>query len=300
MPTTNLSLLRERIIVFDIDEEGKRGEEIAKSLSNRISLTLVSGDGSHSEKFIIRAQAMHLCTRMAAEILQEFHSRGFLANRLHDHQWKKIWTNSCGTYDISYNPNRWGAIYHEGKLFFRSSEDENKLLDIIESQHVKKGATYDQAIFLIQDAFENAGKNVIIDYDSNIGLVCNLSPKSGRCSIILRGPGRTTTFNFATTPNDKDGKINMPQCLIGCAAFLEGIQLSYTIGTTSAKAERGHIPRSGGDMVAAQVGRRHLLSLTREIGTMERLMAVRYRPERPEFQNLIVEVQQQAMKSLRR
>lgn len=298
MSTIELSLLREKIVVSDA---GDGSIELASCLSNRISITLSSGDGKQKEKFIVRAHTMHLCTRFAAGILQEFQSRGFLANRLRDYQWNELWAQSCGTHDVAYNPDRWACVYHKGKSVFQTLEKNNALMDAIELRHASSSSTYDQVIFLIQDVFEKSGKSVSIDYDANIGLVCNLANDKTRCSIILRGSGRTTTFNFTATPNDEhDGKINMPQCLISCAAFLEGIQLSYIVGIVSAKLERGKIQSSDDASRKANAARKHLLSLSREVGVMERTMHIRYRPERPEFQKIIVDVQQQILRSLRR
>ena len=307
MSALNLSLLREKIVVLPaeaaITPNRAAQPPLAQALSNRMSLTLYSGEKAYAEKFVIRAHTMHLCTRLAAEMLQEFQRRGFLANRLHDHQWQALWQEVCSPFEVAHNPRRWAAVYHVGRPVFKAG-DGGSLLDAIEARHAAEGGAYDQVLFIIQDAFEQAGKNVRVDYDANIGMVCHLKPDKSRCSLILRGAGRTTTFNFLATPRagDARARVNMPECLIGCAAFLEGVQLSFTIGSALGRMDRGEAPRVGEEARMVQAARRRMDDLNREVGTMERLMAVRYRPERPEFQRLIVDIQDMAARagSLRR
>lgn len=298
MTALNLSLLREKVIVLDADgdEDHADRQAIAQAMSNRVSLSLSTGAKEYDEKFIIRAHTMHLCARMAAVIMEEFQDRGFLANRLTDRQWDGLWKSACGPFDVAHNPHRWAAVYHDGQPVFATGAP-GPLLDIIEGQQAKAGSGYDQVIFLIQDAFEQVGKNVSIDYDSNIGLVCSLKPEKGRCSVILRGAGRTTTFNFQILPTGDRKKINMAQCLVGSAAFLEGVQLAYTVGRALGRMDLGQISRVGEEARMVQDARKRLTELGREIGTMERLMAVRYRPERPEFQKLVADVQKQTKRA---
>lgn len=294
MTTLNLTLLREKIAVLDCEGSA---EPIAKALSNRMTLTLTTGMDKFTEYFVIRAHSMHICARMASAILQEFLACGFLANRLYDHQWASMWHECCSSHDIVYNPERWATVYHDGKPIF-SSASENPLIASIESRQAKAGDTgYDQAIFLIQDTCEYAGHTVRIEYDSNIGLVSALTPEKGRCSLILRGPGRTTTFSFAATPRSGAQKINMPQCLIGCAAFLEGIQLSYTVGRALGQMDRGDLSKTGPESRMVIAARKQINSLDREIRTMEATTTLRYRPDRPEFQQIIVDVQEQTKRS---
>lgn len=299
MAAMHLSLLREKIIVRAADGPPGEGaaQILARALSNRLEMTLTTGD--FSETFVVRAHTMHLTARMTAAILREFQARGFLAHRLHDHQWARMWQDSCGPYDVAHNPERWCTIYHDGAAIF-SSDPVNPLISAVEGQQARAEAStgYEQAIFLVQDAFEQAGKSAQIEYDSNIGLVAALAPEQGRCSLILRGSGRSTTFNFTTTPRPGGPpRITMSECLVGCAAFLEGIQLAFTAGRLLGQMDRGEFPRVGGEAKIVAAARRRLTDLNRDIGTMEALMAVRYRPERPEFQHLIVEVQQQTRRA---
>jgi hypothetical protein len=302
MTALNLSLLREKIVVLPADaERGPHGafpQPLAQALSNRMSLTLYSGEKAYAEKFVIRAHTMHLTTRLAAEMLQEFQKRGFLAHRLHDHQWEALWQAVCSPYEVTYNPRRWATVYHMGRPVFKAG-DGGSLLDAIEARHASESGAYEHVLFIIQDAFEQAGKNVRVDYDANIGMVSHLKPDKSRCSLILRGAGRTTTFNFMATPREGDprARVNMPECLIGCAAFLEGVQISFTIGSALGRMERGEVPRAGDEARMVQAAQRRMGDLNREVGTMERLMAVRYRPERPEFQRLIVDIQDMAARA---
>ena len=75
MKNFNTTLLREKFVIRDAfankgkDLTGEKAPVIA--MSNRMVIPLINSDGSVHEKFVIRAQNMHTCTRMAAKIVQE-------------------------------------------------------------------------------------------------------------------------------------------------------------------------------------------------------------------------------------
>ena len=131
------SLLREK---FLIKEDGV-DKEHHRVVSNRLVLKF-KDDKDKAHKFIVRAQTMHNCIRLAARIMQAF-QRGTIAELTVDKaKWKDIWTNSLSHYDQNFNPNLWALVYHDGENIF-SSGAPHAFLDMIERCDASSRDEYD-------------------------------------------------------------------------------------------------------------------------------------------------------------
>lgn len=69
------SLLREKFSIHDSDPETHEQKSII-ALSNRIVVELKGQKKDQTELFVIRAQNMHSCVRMAARILKSYKTSG--------------------------------------------------------------------------------------------------------------------------------------------------------------------------------------------------------------------------------
>lgn len=290
------SLLREKFTITDPESEMHQEGKPVVALSNRMVLDLVSGDGKNEESFVVRAHNMHGCVRMCARIVHTFHESGPIMNRHIAFDWEAAWDSLVNEYEHAFNPNRWIAVYHKGRIVFASGKHHG-LLDVIEQCDARNGDQYEMAVALAEDAFKQVGKPVSIHYDSNVALVVTFEKNEGRSGIILRGPDRTTTFTF-TASGTKQKPLSIPQCMGASAAFLEGIQLCFLIGLNNVKMQLNIIKRFSKEEKQTREAQKRLSRLSAEIVNLEATHEVNYRPERPEFGHLIVEAEELGRKTI--
>lgn len=292
----NTSLLREKFTIRGMETPGQESSLAPHVHSNRMPVALKAGDGV-SEDYVVRAQNMHLCARMAAHLIRDYDKGGPLLHRVIPYKWEEVWAETVSGYEIAYNPERWVCVYHKGKPVFESGK-RHPFLDVVEKcDAVNKDGGYDDSLKLAEDAFRRLGKDVQIAYDSSIAIVLNLEKTQGRCGMILRGPERTTTFNYHLE-SAKKIPVNPSQCLRVAAALLEGIQLSFMIGIANEKLRAGIIDSTAHEARQAREAKRRIATLNGEISSLETHYKVRYRPERPDFNRIIFEAEKIAPRYL--
>jgi len=291
----NTSLLREKFVINA--PEAKAGGTQMVALSNRMVIDLVSSNKKYKERFIVRAQNMHACTRMSARIIQSFNQSGPMMNRNTPFDWEAAWDSLINDYEHAFNPQRWIAIYHKGRVVFESGE-RNPFLDVIEQCDAHSSEDlYDNSVALAEDAFKQTGKTVTIEHDSNVALVISFEDNQGRVGIILRGPDRTTTFNFSAS-GSKEKALSIQQCMGVAAAFLEGIQLAFMVGMNNVKRIMGIIERFSREEKQTKEAIKRLRRLGTEIANLEAAFDVHYRPEKPEFKLIVSDAEKLAEKIL--
>ncbi len=193
MKDFNSSLLREKFTLFDHGGDMSDREHVV-ALSNRMIVELRDLSGKLDETLIVRAQNMHGCVRFAARIIQSYNTGGKLLGRVVPFDWDSAWDSIVNDYEYAFNPQRWVAVYHEGKVIFEKGK-RNPFLDVIEKCDFENNDDYDYSIPLAEAAFKKTGKAIKIDYDANVALAMDFSDDRGRCGIILRGSNRTTTIS---------------------------------------------------------------------------------------------------------
>lgn len=281
------NLLREKFVIKPLNLSS---ESEITALSNRMVVPLINREGEEVERFTIRGHNMHQTVRMAARINTEFVKRGALLNRLTPVDWPALWKSVTSEYESVYNDELWGCVYHKGKPIFRHG-DVHVLLDIIEKCHASSSGSYESSVHMAEQMFSKAGKDVKIGYDGNVALVVNIEDQVGRFGIILRGAGRTTTFNFSVRPNDEKYALNYSQALVVAACFLEGMQLAFMIGMNNIKLVYGQIARHSKEEKQTRRAKEQLAMLAAEISNLENVYDVHYRPERPEFHVVTAEAE---------
>lgn len=292
----NTSLLREKFTIRGMEIPGQESSLAPNVHSNRMPISLKAGDAS-PENYVVRAQNMHLCARMAAHLIRDYDKGGPLLHRVIPYKWEEVWAETVSGYEIAYNPERWVCVYHKGKPVFESGH-RHPFLDVVEKcDAVNKDGDYDDSLKLAEDAFRRLGKDVQITYDSSMAIVLNLEKTQGRCGMILRGPERTTTFNYHLE-SAKKIPVNPSQCVRVAAALLEGIQLSFMIGIANEKLRAGIIDSANFEARQAREAKRRIATLNGEISSLETHYKVRYRPERPDFNRIIFEAEKIAPRYL--
>lgn len=296
MVTFNSSLLREKFTIHDPQDASQESGAPVLALSNRMVVELVSKTGQNKERFIVRTHNMHSCVRIVARLVRVYYTTGPILVRP-DFEWETIWDQIVNEYEYEFNPQRWAAIYSNGKVLFEAGE-RHPFLDVIEKCDALNKGEYEKAIPVAEQAFRQLGREVRIEYDANVALVTDMDDKQARCGVILRGPNRTTTFNFAVFPK-KEPVLNIPQVLTASAAFLEGVQLAFMIGMNNEKIRLGIIERFSNEERMTREARRRLSRLNAEIANLESACEVRYRPERPEFPHIVMDAEKLATKILK-
>lgn len=296
MQDFNSSLLREKFVIQDLKPGGSDTASTV-ALSNRFVVELKNSKGDTSEIYVVRGHNMHSVIRMATRILYAFNNGGPIANRGNAYSWQKAWDAIVNDYEHAYNPQRWIAIYKDGRNIFSVGE-YHPFLDMIEKCDHDNSKDYDYAIPMAEKLFQQAGKEMKIAHNSNVALNVHFEDNHGRCGIILRGSNKTTTFSFATKLYDEKIELNIGQCLGSAAAFLEGIQLAFLIGMNMEKIRLGIIERFSKEEKQTREGQQRLQRLNAEIAGLETTYDVRYRPEKPDFHLLMAEAEELAQRTL--
>jgi hypothetical protein len=295
------SLLREKFVLREITDKEPPPPPVV-ALSNRIALTLTSESGTESESFVVRCQNMHSCVRCAAAIAKEFYERGPLMGRMKEFRWDYLWKDTIKGYERDWNPDIWGSIYYRGKNVFQHGE-HHAFLDIIEQcDAINKDGDYEESVAFAEKAFQKAGKPVRIDHDANIALIIKIKADEpeARCGVILRSAGKTTTFNYTITPLREGAEMaTLPTLMTVSAAFLEGVQLAFTVGLLNKKRELGLIVKYTEEDRKAEKSTSRLINLNTAISRFEQKFNVSYRPERPHFAEMANDAEAKAMKILK-
>jgi hypothetical protein len=287
----NTSLLRER---FLIEKSGLKEDPLV-ALGNRILLPLISRNGKLTERFVVRAHSMHMALRMASYITQEFYKSGPIVNRPKTLDWKNAWFDMTTDFERPHTPETWVSVYHNGKIIFKDGE-HHPFLDVIEQCDVKNREEYDRAIVIAEDIFKQAGKSVNIDHQINIAFVIGAMEKQARCGLILRVPNSTSTFNFQIAhlkgENDTPVETVLPEH-IGfelAADFLEGIQLSVTSAFTEQQIKNKKIQPLSPEAKKMHASFKRIGRLNASISAFENMYAIKYRPERPDFTQILEDI----------
>lgn len=293
------SLLREKFTLTDISK-GLSDEPPVIALSNRLELDLITASGNESEKFVVRAQNMHTCVRFAASIQKEFSERGPIMARVTDFRWDNLWHDVTKGYEKDWNPNIWGVVYFKGRPVF-SDGTHHAFLDVIEQCDAINKEEYEHSVSVAEGAFQKAGKTVKIDHDMNVALVVKITDFEARCGVVLRSASRKTTFNFTATPFKKDPEKPMSPAtvLTVCAAFLEGIQLSFEVGLYHKKKEFDLIEKYSDEDRKGERATARMANLNTAIMRFEQKHTMFFRPDRPDLPAMVTDAEKSAMRILK-
>jgi len=279
----NTSLLRERFTITEKDDSHKPIE----AFGNRILLPLHSKNGEITERIVVRAHSMHMALYMASEITKTFFKTGPVMHSMTSEKWKAMWYDVSGDFERPHNENTWISVYHKGRPIYQDGK-HHPFLDIIEQCDIKNRDEYDRAIPMAVEIFKQAGRDIEIDYDVNIAAVIGITEHKTRCGLILRSPNRTTTFNFSMQNNIDKNIEPMPHHGIELSAtYLEAIQLSTSTHFIKDKISKNNLRETSQDAQYAKVSYTRIGRLNNVIDSFETMYDIRYRPEKPDFKNII-------------
>lgn len=278
----NTTLLREKFSIHDMED---KSDTPTIAVSNRLSLPLYNAAGDLIDTIIIRSQNMHNCIRMASQILTSFINSGPLFSRSAAFDFKEAWEKSYSSFDSAFHVHNWVAVYHKGENIF-SSGSHHAFLNVIEKCDSKNPGNYDQSVKIAEVTFKKLGRDVSISYEANIGMVVSLKREIGRCGLIYRGTDKNATFNFNAEPKGETS-VSPVLCLNLCAALLEGLQLSYLVGTTNDKIKLSLIRKFSPEDKQSEKALLRIEELNLELEGYDNRLKLKFRPEKPEFSQAI-------------
>ena len=292
------TLLREKFVLRDPAGDLSDTPPVI-ALSNRMVLPLVhTGNLEESETFVIRTQNMHSCTRLCAAIAKEYFERGGITKRVMPFRWDGLWRDVIKGYEKDWNPDIWCAIYYKGRPLFEDGT-RHPFLDIIEQCDAVNRDNYAQSVLFAEKAFQQAGKEMKIEHDSNIALIVSVKDEEAKCGVILRGANRKTTFNYSVKARKGGEPVRIPTILTVSAAFLEGVQLAFGVGLANKKRSLGLFEKFSDEDRKGKRGGERLVNLSSAIEGLERKYYVQYRPDRPDFPQMVRDAEDFAIKILK-
>lgn len=295
------TLLREKFVLRDPAGE-LSDEPPVTALSNRLLLPLTSAEGLNEppETYVVRAQNMHSCVRLSAAIAKEYFDRGAILDRVTPFRWDNLWHDVVKGYEKDWNKDIWCAIYHKGRIIFEDGV-RHPFLDIIEKcDAATAGKSYAESVAFAESAFQQAGRAMKIEHDSNIALIVAIKDDEAKCGVMLRGAHKKTTFNYTVKrrrPESEPARI--PTILTLSAAFLEGVQLAFGVGMINRKRSAGLIDKFSDEDRRGKRGHDRLINLTGAIEGLERKYSIQFRPEQPDFLEMVREAEEFAGKVLK-
>lgn len=292
------TLLREKFTLRDPSGDLSDTPPVV-ALSNRMVLPLSGKFGEEPESFVVRTQNMHSCVRLCAAISKEYFDRGAITNRVMPFRWDGLWRDVIKGYEKDWNPDIWCAIYHKGRILYEEGT-RHPFLDIIEKCDAVSGTSYTDSVAFAEQAFQQAGKAMKIEHDSNIALILSVRDDEAKGGVILRGANKKTTFNFTFLQRKPNGEpLRIPTILTISAAFLEGVQLAFSVGMANRKRASGLFEKYSDEDRKGKRGVERLANLIRAIESVERKYGGKYRPDRPDLQQMVREAEEFANKLLR-
>jgi hypothetical protein len=275
----NLSLLREKFIIRDIDPDVAP----VVAMGNRLVLQL---EGLNPP-LIIRGHSMHITLRFGAEILKNNISR-LDGDAVHDaFQWKDLWAKITKDFEEENTPESWITVYFKGEIIYQF-RTHHQFFDILEHCEYKNNGDdnrYETSISMAQKAFQKSGKTVLIDQESHVGFILDSYGAEKKFAVILRLPSQKATF---ITRLSKDKKIDKTPydyiCMNLAADFIEAINMAVRAGFIMPDAQKksaNYNIKSKYKILQQRMGQ---LSLS--INQAERQYVIKYRPEKPDFETI--------------
>lgn len=294
MKDFNTQVLRERFVLDPLDDKSPA----IITLSNRAVLDLVDSNGKIVEKVVLRGHMLHTVVRLMGSLLNTYTRTGPLFKREPPLKWEEIWDLAAGPFERAHNPELWVAIYHQGKPVYQQGDHPN-FVDVLEMCDYRESGNYDRSINTARDMFNRAGHPVTVEHDSNIAASFNINKKQGRVSLVLRGAQKKTTFSFTGEARDLPAKeMNPVHFINAAAAFLDGIHLAFHVGTGNERLRRGLMTTHSTDGILLTAARARIAESNAAVRAFENLHVVHYRPERPEFAELVVASENMTRKRL--
>ena len=290
IPDYKAKLVRERFEVTPIKKNGER-EDVRIAMANRLNFTCFDNYGQKKSDFIVRAQNIHTALRIGARVAQQWYDYGHMhktgKNRFN---WEQVYADATKDYEQRWNPDCWASVYKNGHLIFQHSPAKNsEILNIIEQVFAHEKCAYQHIPWIAQRLFEQAGRTVEIDYDSNIAMELmgdDGSIKShilhrdieGRSEVQLDMLQKTSRY----IKGAKGAKVKLHECLDVAAIVFEGLQHGFVVGKCNYDISSGQIKIGHRNAVQSDHALRRIKQLDSELNKQKTLHQLLFKPK-PDF-----------------
>jgi hypothetical protein len=242
---SDFSLLREKFVIRETTDKSS----LFVANGNRMKIDVPGV----KHPIVIRAHSMHMTLRLASKITEIYEWTKTVEKITETFDWEKMWMDQIEGFEEKYTPHTWVAVYHAGQMIY-SYNDHHIFFDILENCEHKNSQSskkYDQSILMTQKAFEQMGRTVMIEQESHMGFVLDVTD-----SIMM------------------------------ASDFIETVNLSVQGGFMRKRIEKGKIRNGSDDMKRFKAFQTRCSSLQFSINQMESKYNIKYRPEKPDFKGI--------------
>ena len=279
------NLTREKFMLSS--ESGGTPEDNGPShaASNRLEIKLGSKKKEGLERFVIRAQNMQTCLRIAAHVAYHFYEHGDLPksgrNRF---EWRFIFKSVTEVYEEKWNPHIWATIYHKGRVLYKEGADYEPFLDVVELCMAYDEADYSTVVHTLEEMFERAKRPIKINYDPDPAVKLTGDQHEGRLNIACRGPhGKEVLKTQIKRKETRDVRIS--PCLSAAAAIIEAYQLGFFVAKVNEQMHHAMLTLSNPEAVQGDHASRRITRMEEAITDFEDMYHVAYRPKPPNFEH---------------
>jgi hypothetical protein len=278
---SDFSLLREKFVIRETTDKSS----LFVANGNRMKIDVPGV----KHPIVIRAHSMHMTLRLASKITEIYEWTKTVEKITETFDWEKMWMDQIEGFEEKYTPHTWVAVYHAGQMIY-SYNDHHIFFDILENCEHKNSQSskkYDQSILMTQKAFEQMGRTVMIEQESHMGFVLDVTDEENRFAITLRLPDHKSTFTTRLTPSrDQTIEPTASDSIMMASDFIETVNLSVQGGFMRKRIEKGKIRNGSDDMKRFKAFQTRCSSLQFSINQMESKYNIKYRPEKPDFKGI--------------
>lgn len=278
MESFSTTLVREKVIVRAHGAATDADAGVTSVIrSNRLQLKIVRGD--KTDLVVVRGHSMANTLRFAAYAYRII-TQDKLVSRHEAIDWQTVYDKSKSDYTRAYQPDDWMSVHINGDGVFKSAES-GVYVDVLEKCALLTGDTYEDAAGVTENVLREAGRPVDLHQEVVVAARIEDDGIRTRASIIHRDGRNDATFSFTAVNGERLHRIG--GTIEAAAAFLEGLDLAFTIGTIRARIRAGEITEKDAEGQQMRVASLRQTALNAIINNFESAYGVSYRPERKQF-----------------
>ncbi len=267
-----ISLLREKILVVERDEDGRDGRVLETLRSNRCAFTV------RGIEFVVRTKYVHHSLRMMAKLVKDFEQKGPFGVRKVD--FNLFWQETLSAFDRDQDTIGWCQFFIDGEVAFAT--EAMPYAEVIERCAIVAATDdYEASFETTERMFADSGKHIELRNSSILTATVKEFDDYLTCAIINR-KGKSATISSMSIMHDPN-RASFSQGLDLTANFLEAINLGFRLEKykkqyyLSQKSFPQHAKNEAKDVRARK------FDLDKAITMFEQTHKMRYRPERPQL-----------------
>lgn len=267
-----LSLLREKILVVERNDDGRDGRVLETLRSNRCAFNV------RGTELVVRTKYVHHALRMMAKLVKDFADHGPFGVRKVDYT--LFWQEALSRYDRDQDHIGWCQFFIDGEVAFAT--EKKPYAEVIERcAIVAQTDDYEASFETTERLFADSGKHIELRNSSILTASIKEQDAYLSCGIINR-KGKSATISSMNVYHDMN-KASFAQGINLTANFLEAINLGFRLEKFKKQYNLSPKAFPSQDMTQAQAVRARKFDLDKTITMFEQTHKMRYRPERPQL-----------------